>query len=44
MAILELGINLGTRNIITRRYYQSGTGVGPTIRVDLVLIKRDFFW
>jgi len=28
MAILELGINCGTRNLINRKYYDSDTGMG----------------
>ena len=44
MAILELGINLGTRNIITRRYYQSGTGVGldPELRAGFLSALESF--
>jgi len=32
MAILELGINLGIRNILNIRYYDSDTGVGLRFR------------
>jgi len=28
MAILEVGLNLGTRTLIERKYYESGSGVG----------------
>ena len=44
MAILELGINLGTRNIITRRYYSSDTGVGldPELRAGFLSALESF--
>ncbi len=44
MAILELGINLGTRNLINRRYYHSDAGVGldPELRAGFLSALESF--
>ena len=44
MAILELGINLGIRNILNKRYYDSDTGVGldPELRAGFLSALESF--
>lgn len=44
MAILELGINLGIRNILNKRYYSSDTGVGldPELRAGFLSALESF--
>ena len=44
MAILELGINLGIRNILNIRYYDSDTGVGldPELRAGFLSALESF--
>jgi hypothetical protein len=44
MAVLELGINLGTRNIINLKYYDSDTGVGldPELRAGFLSALESF--
>jgi hypothetical protein len=44
MAILELGINLGTRNLVNRKYYDSDTGVGldPQLRAGFLSALESF--
>ena len=44
MAILELGINLGIRNILNKRYYDSDTGVGldPELRAGFLSALDSF--
>ncbi len=44
MAILELGINLGIRNILNKRYYDSDTGVGldPKLRAGFLSALESF--
>ncbi len=44
MAILELGINLGIRNILNKRYYASDTGVGldPELRAGFLSALESF--
>ena len=44
MAILELGINLGTRNIINRKYYHSDSsaGLNPELRAGFLSALESF--
>ncbi len=44
MAILELGINLGIRNILNKKYYDSDTGVGldPELRAGFLSALESF--
>ena len=44
MAILELGINLGTRNIINRTYYHSDSsaGLNPELRAGFLSALESF--
>lgn len=44
MAILELGINCGTRNLINRKYYDSDTGMGlePELRAGFLSALESF--
>jgi len=44
MAILELGINLGVRNILNHKYYDSDTGVGldPELRAGFLSALESF--
>ncbi len=44
MAILELGINLGIRNILNKKYYDSDTGVGldPGLRAGFLSALESF--
>ncbi len=44
MAILELGINLGVRNIVNKKYYYSDTGVGldPELRAGFLSALESF--
>ena len=44
MAILELGINLGTRNLLNIKYYDSDTGVGldPELRAGFLSALESF--
>ncbi|MHA1458815.1 MAG: hypothetical protein ACTSO6_06955 [Promethearchaeota archaeon] len=44
MAILELGINLGVRNIVNKKYYDSDTGVGldPELRAGFLSALESF--
>jgi hypothetical protein len=44
MAILEIGINLGTRNLLNRKYYDSDTGVGldPQLRAGFLSALESF--
>ncbi len=44
MAILELGINLGVRNILNKKYYDSDTGVGldPELRAGFLSALESF--
>ncbi|NHJ23526.1 MAG: hypothetical protein EAX89_03055 [Candidatus Lokiarchaeota archaeon] len=44
MAILEIGINLGTRNLLNRKYYDSNTGVGldPQLRAGFLSALESF--
>ena len=44
MAILEIGINLGVRNILNKKYYDSDTGVGldPGLRAGFLSALESF--
>ena len=44
MAILEIGINLGVRNIVNKKYYDSDTGVGldPELRAGFLSALESF--
>ncbi|MBY9020280.1 MAG: hypothetical protein KGD67_04420 [Candidatus Lokiarchaeota archaeon] len=44
MAILELGINIGIRNIFNKKYYDSDTGVGldPELRAGFLSALESF--
>jgi hypothetical protein len=44
MAILELGINVGIRNLLNKKYYASGTGVGldPELRAGFLSALESF--
>ncbi len=44
MAILELGLNLGVRNILNKKYYYSDTGVGldPELRAGFLSALESF--
>lgn len=44
MAILELGINVGIRNLLNKKYYDSGTGVGldPELRAGFLSALESF--
>ena len=44
MAILEIGINLGTKNILNCKYYDSTTGVGldPQLRAGFLSALESF--
>ncbi|MBA7500093.1 hypothetical protein ES704_02846 [subsurface metagenome] len=44
MAILELGINLGIRNILNKKYYDTDTGVGldPELRAGFLSALESF--
>ena len=44
MAILELGINIGIRNILNKKYYGSDTGVGldPGLRAGFLSALESF--
>ncbi|MHA1194851.1 MAG: hypothetical protein ACTSRH_01800 [Promethearchaeota archaeon] len=44
MAILELGINLGIQNIITRKYYDSdmGSALDPELRAGFLTALENF--
>ena len=44
MAILELGINLGIRNVFNKKYYDSDTGVGldPGLRAGFLSALESF--
>ena len=44
MAILELGINLGVRNIVNKKYYDSDMGVGldPELRAGFLSALESF--
>ena len=44
MAILEIGINLGTKNLLNRKYYDSTTGVGldPQLRAGFLSALESF--
>lgn len=44
MAILELGINIGIRNLLNKKYYDSDTGVGldPELRAGFLSALESF--
>jgi len=44
MAILELGINIGIRNLLNKKYYGSDTGVGldPELRAGILSALESF--
>ena len=44
MAILELGINIGIRNLLNKKYYDSDTGVGldPGLRAGFLSALESF--